>query len=734
MKTGIITSANSFAERVLGYKSEEVANKLNFIELIHPDDHERLFCRLHELAQEKNRKPNFPARLLRADGEVIDVEINGNVINDSDGNPDTFVGVIRDVTERKIVESALRESEQRYRTVVDSSLTGISLIQDGEYKFVNERLCEMSGYSREELLKMTFRQIIHPDDIELAQEALTKRLSKEDSGEHFQFRALVKNGDIRWVETLGTEVEYQGKPAVLVNVIDITDRRKAEDERRWFEDRYRALFEESKDCVFVSTPDGRFLDINAAGVEMYGYSSKDELLKVDIVNDLYTNPGQPKEIETILAERGYVKDYEFTYKRKDGRIINVLETVTTVRDENGDIVAYRGIQRDITEQKQLQEQLLQAQKMESIGTLAGGIAHDFNNLLGGILGYASLMKTKLPEGHQIYQYADTVERSATRAAELTAQLLAFARGGKYEMRIIDLNAIVNETLGIIGRTFDKSIDIETHLDEQLPTIEADAGQIQQVLMNLCVNGRDAMNGHGRLIIETKVETITEEYVRAHMNAVMGTCVVLSVTDTGSGMNEEIVERIFEPFFTTKPEGEGTGLGLSMVYGVVKNHDGYVRVYSEPGEGSTFKVYLPVNGKPKAREKQECGAIDNGSGLVLVVDDEASIRSLARDILESYGYNVLLAEDGPEAIKLYSERGDEIDLVILDMVMPKMSGRETFAKLKDLNPSVKALLSTGYSQNGKAKGILESGVMAFVQKPYNVNALLSEVKSVLHRKL
>jgi len=604
MKTGIITNSNSFAERALGFKYADVVNKLSFIELIHPDDHERLFNRLRELAFEKNRQPNFPARLLKADGTFIHVEINGTVAYDQEGAPETFIGVIRDVTERKHAEQALRESEEKYRLVVENANEIIMIHQDGMVKYSNASTSKFTGYSQSELMAKPFMEFVHPDDCETVVEHHLRRLKGENFINKYNMRVLCKDGSVKWFEVDAVVIHLQGAPATL---------------------------------AFLS---------------------------------------------------------------------------------------------DITEQKLLEQQLRHAQKMESIGTLAGGIAHDFNNLLGGILGYASFMKAKMENNHPFFNYIDTIERSSMRAAELTSQLLAFARRGKYETKSVDLNAVIDETLKIIARTVDKSIEIETHLSPQIPTIEGDATQLQQIVMNLCVNAGDAMPSGGKLTVETRVEELTENEVRVRVEAKEGCYVALSITDTGFGMDREIQERIFEPFFTTKEEGKGTGLGLSMVYGAVKNHGGFMRVYSEPGLGSMFKAYLPVSGKPVTEKPPETEACRGNNELILVVDDEDSIRALARDMLEDNGYRVLLAENGEEAISVYGGRNKDISLVILDMVMPKMDGRETFLKLKDLNPGVKALLSTGYSLNGRAEEILNSGAIGFIQKPYRLNALLSKVRSVL----
>jgi two-component system cell cycle sensor histidine kinase/response regulator CckA len=413
------------------------------------------------------------------------------------------------------------------------------------------------------------------------------------------------------------------------------------------------------------------------------------------------------------GQRGWLELHAFPLVDVDGNMTGVIEYV-----------------RDISERKQLEERFLQAQKMESIGLLAGGIAHDFNNILGGILGYASWLKTNINRDHPFFRPVDTIEKSASRAAELTAQLLAFARGGKYDIRPSSLNGVVAESLKILSGTFDKSIIIETRLDDGLPTVEIDVGQIQQVLMNVCVNARDAMPGGGRLTIQTSVARLSEGDARSQPDARPGWFAVLTVSDTGLGMSEDVKRRIFEPFFTTKEKGKGTGLGLSMVYGVVKNHGGFVNVYSEPGQGSTFKVYLPLSGKPEAQENAPDVELAGGHETILVIDDEEAIREVAFDILGSYGYRVRLAADGEEGVNIFRQQARQIDMVILDMVMPKQGGRETFLELKKIDPQVRVLFSTGYSQNEKVNEIMSLGVKGFIQKPYQVRDLLAKVRDIL----
>jgi PAS domain S-box-containing protein len=642
----------------------------------------------------------------------------------------TILGVSRDITGRRKAEEALSESEEKYRQVVENAREIILVHQDGFVKYANPSTMRITGYSEDELTNTFFLDFIYPDDRDMILEHHNRRLQGEKIPHKYCFRFFDKKGKVRWMDVDAVLISWNEKPATLAFLTDITERRQAEQALKESEEKYRTLFEESKDCIFISTPAGEFLDINPAGVELYGYSLKEEILRLDIGRDLCVDPSQREEIKQILESQGFVKDYELSYKRKDGKHITVIETITAVRDGSGNVVACRGIQRDVTEQKKLQQQLLQAQKMESIGTLAGGIAHDFNNLLAGILGYASFMKSKMNQDDPFFAYADTIEKSSMRAAELTSQLLAFARGGKYDIKSINLNGVVEETLTILDRTLDKSVEIEVNLDSQLPTVEADSGQLQQVLMNLCVNASDAMPSGGRMVIETATEEISGERARMLIGLKKGKYVLLSVADTGFGMDEQTKKRIFEPFYTTKEEGRGTGLGLSMVYGVVKNHNGYIDVHSEPRQGSIFNIYLPISGKPELERLPEQEAPRGGDETVLVVDDEESFRLFARDTLESNGYHVLLAIDGQKAIDIYNERNGIIDLVILDMVMPKMGGHETFQRIRADDPDVKVLLSTGYSQEGKAKEIIDSGIKGFIQKPYTMDALLSEVRRVL----
>jgi len=522
---------------------------------------------------------------------------------------------------------------------------------------------------------------------------------------------------------------------------EIEQRIQAENAREESEGNYRLLAENVMDVIWIADLNLRLVYISPSVKRVLGLDPQEVI--GETVETVLT-PASLEVARKALAE-GFAREGEkqddtssartldLELYRKDNSTIWAETKVNFLHDSEGALTGLMGVTRDITEKMQLQNQFFQAQKMESIGTLAGGVAHDFNNLISGILGYASLIKMKLKKNHKLYRYADTIETSARHAGELTGQLLAFSRGGNYEPKVVNLNRVLDETLEIINRTFDKSIEIEVNMSESIPTVEADPGQIQQVIMNLCVNACHAMANKGKLIIETTEETIGEEQAASLAKTRPGSYVILSIADTGIGMDEETVKRIFEPFFTTKEKGKGTGLGLAMVYGVVQRHGGTVRVSSEPGKGSTFKIYIPASGKPETEENGKKRIMRGRNEAILVVDDEEIARSLAKDALESCGYRVLLAENGVEAIDIYQENNDSLGLVILDMVMPKMGGRDTFLKLKELNGEVKAILVTGYRRNEEANEIMRNGAKAFIQKPFQLDELLSKVRKVLDNK-
>jgi signal transduction histidine kinase/CheY-like chemotaxis protein len=434
-----------------------------------------------------------------------------------------------------------------------------------------------------------------------------------------------------------------------------------------------------------------------------------------------------------------VTDYDAV--GKDGASIALELTAALLRNSDGDPIGFRGVLRDVSERKdaeaekrKLEGQVQQAQKMESIGTLAGGIAHDFNNILMGIQGNASLMLLKTKSDHASYEKLKNIETYVESGTELTKQLLGFARRGKYYAVATDLNDVIDKSATMFGRT-KKEIKIISDLQSDIWTVEVDRGQIEQALLNLYVNAWQAMPQGGDLYLKTENIVLDADFIDSKPYKVEpGDYIKITITDTGSGIDAETQERIFEPFFTTKEMGRGTGLGLASVYGIIKSHGGYINVYSEAEMGTTFSIYLPASGKEVRLERKEpVATVSKGSGTILLIDDEEMIIKVAEELLQELGYKVLVARNGQGAIKLYEQGPDKIDLVIMDLIMPGMGGGETFDRLKEIDPDAKVLLSSGYSINGQASEILERGCDGFIQKPFNINQLSEKIQGIITPK-
>ena len=513
--------------------------------------------------------------------------------------------------------------------------------------------------------------------------------------------------------------------------------KQAEEALRESEERYRVLFETAKDAIFVCDKTGKFVDVNRAACEVLGYS-REELLKLS-----------PKEIDAdpigydaFIKLRNGLTDkltFEINQIRKDGTHLPVEITGSSF-NEKGQQMAL-AIARDISERKKTEEekkkleaQLHMAQKMEAIGKLAGGVAHDFNNILTVIMGNASLALMEVGKDNTLRQEIEEIRKAGERAASLTRQLLAFSRKQIVQPKILDINELLTDIEIMLGRLIGEDVELLTIQAPALWRVEIDPGQIEQVIINLAINARDAMLQGGKLTIETDNVDLNENYFREHgiEGKKSGHYVVLAVSDTGNGMDKETQEHIFEPFFTTKEVGKGTGLGLSTIYGIVKQNNGFIWVYSEPGQGTTFKVYLPEVKKDADLEKKEQTPVDNpgGSETVLIVEDNDLLRNFAQKALRGYGYRVMDAENGEDALSVCKEHDGQIDLMITDVVMPKMGGREAAERLRPLYPQMKVIYMSGYTDNAIVHhGVLEPG-LNFLEKPFTPEGLARKAREVL----
>jgi two-component system cell cycle sensor histidine kinase/response regulator CckA len=528
-----------------------------------------------------------------------------------------------------------------------------------------------------------------------------------------------------------------GSMAAVANLIALGIKRKrSEEEQRASEERYRLLFESNPHSLWVyDQATFAFLAVNDAALSHYGYSRAEFLAMTALdIGSPEEIPAFREEHETLVAQhepgRTYRSPHTFKHRRKDGAIIEVDIAANSIVFEGRQ--AWLLLATDVTEKRSLEAQLLQSQKMESMGRLAGGVAHDFNNLLGIITGYGELLRKRVGADPRLIKYVDDIIKAADRAAGLTRQLLAFSRKQVLQPRILDLNAVVSETETMLRRLIGEDIQLMTVLDEHLGAVRADPGQMDQVLMNLAVNARDAMPRGGRLTIETGNVVLDQAYARQHAGVEPGHYVMLAVSDTGQGMTPEVRARSFEPFFTTKAQGKGTGLGLATVHGIVRQSGGHVWLYSEPGHGTTFKIYLPRTDPRGAVEAPTLAEVElpSGSETILLVEDEASLRELVRECLEASGYNVLEACHGMAALEVGERHPGRIDLLLTDVVMPGMSGRELAERLRGARPEIRTVYMSGYTDDAVVlHGILAED-MAFLQKPFTAAELARRVREVL----
>ncbi|MGO9117042.1 MAG: PAS domain S-box protein [Desulfomonilaceae bacterium] len=724
-KDGDFRYANPKFKEIFGYDLSDVPNGREWFQKAYPDSayrHKTIAAwkeALEGLSPGKTRSKIFEVTCKDGSRKIIQFRPVKLVTGED-------LMTCEDITDRIRAEETLRIRD----SAMASSITGIWIADfAGTLTYVNPAALRLWGYDDErEVLGRRAVELFVMD--ERAKEGW-KTAAKTGSwlGEVAAKRKDGSNVEIQVVATVVRDND--GKAiAIMGSALDITDRKRAEQALRESEGRYRSLFEESRDAVIMTTRDGVLEDANQAFFDLFGFT-REEAQCMDILN-IYLGPADRLRFQRDIERAGSVKDYPVKRRKKDGTEIDCLLTAAARRGKNGTILGYQGIVRDVTDLNRLTRQLLQAQKMEAIGTLAGGIAHDFNNLLQVTMGYSEVLLSRKDKTDPEYARLQQILQAGRSGAELVQRLLTLSRKTESKQRPIDLNHHIKQVQKLLDRTIPKMIKIELHLENSLATVSADPVQIDQIIMNLAVNARDAMPEGGKLTLSTENVTMDEEYCRVHPGAKPGKYLLLAILDTGTGMDQEILEHLFEPFFTTKGAGTGTGLGLAVVYGIVKQHGGYITCDSEPGKGTMFRIYLPAIEEQEivSDKAEEQLRLPGGTETILLVDDEDVVRHLGELILGETGYKVLTAKNGREALEMYRKEGQSISLVIMDLIMPEMGGMECLKQLLRNDPQVNVVVASGYSADASVKETIRMGAKGFVSKPFRLKELLREVRRVL----
>jgi PAS domain S-box-containing protein len=736
------TYVNPAIRSLLGYSPDEwIGTRLQ-----EHCDEENFAKIVQVIADETARGPDaegfiLEAVLLNKNQRPIPFEIDGKVNYDEKGEPKGIQGVARDVSERKESEKAIKKSAEKYRMLIENAGQVVLVVQDGRFAFVNNRVLNLLGYTPEELTGKPFVDYLHPEDKAKVAERHVKRLQGEDVPPLYSFRVIDKEGEIKWLEISAVQIEWEEKPATLNFLTDITERKEAEKALRDAESRYRLHFENVSDVIYSVDRELRLVDISPSVESVLGY--KPEALIGRPFQDLnllapeYLEKAAFDTMRVLGGERISSTEYQFI-TREGTMIWGEVSGAPLIRE--GQVVAVVSVARDITgrkraeeEHEKLESQLRQAQKMEAVGVLAGGVAHDFNNILTTILGNAQLIMADLKKDDPVYEDVNEIRKAGDRAAALTRQLLAFSRRQIIEPSILGLNNLINGMEKMLKRLIREDIELKISLCSDACCVRVDPVQMDQVIMNLVVNAADAMPKGGMLTLETARINLDSSFFKYHgVEKEPGPYMMLVVSDTGAGMDREIQSRIFEPFFTTKEKGKGTGLGLSTVYGIVKQNDGFIWAYSEPGKGTSFKIYLPeVRGDEEPMDVGKSEPKDlSGNETILVVEDDEMLIKFIRKTLNVYGYRLLEARNGEEALEVSARHKDPIHLILTDVVMPRMSGLELVQRMEYLRPETRVVFMSGYTDDTIFHhGLLKEG-LSFIEKPFTPEGLVRKVREVL----
>lgn len=715
-----------------GYTVDELLGSqlISYNDLIHVDDREFVWTEVQK-AIAADRRYRLTYRIVSRTGECKSVWEQGAALRNDRGDIVALEGFIADITDRVRAEEALQHREERFRALIESS-TDIIMLFDarGLVTYISPSLQRILGYTPQEMVGRSVLDKIHRGDLRKFLRAAAEVLSRPRAEFSLELRVRHRDGSTRILEAVGRNLlDWPAVGAIVVNSRDITDRRLIEIERT----QLATAVDQAVEGMIITDPDGRITYVNAAFERITGYS-RDQAVEQPVRGFFTTFEGTKYFAEFWpQIQAGRTWSGRFRNQRANGESYDEELAVSPIRDVAGRIVNFVLVKRDISREVDLESRLRQAHKLEAVGRLASGIAHDFNNLLAGIRGFAELIVVETAADQRTKDYADEIVRAATRAADLTGQLLAFARKGNYLSVPVDLHNTIDEVARILRHTIDKRIILETDLQATIRTVKGDPSQIQSAILNLSVNARDAMPDGGHLTFRTANVHLDQDFCRRNsLDLGPGQYIALSVADTGIGIDETLLAHIFDPFFTTKEQGQGTGLGLAGVYGCARNHRGCVEVHSEVGKGSVFTMYLPAFETTEApRPPQVLERATDGRERVLLVDDEQVVRNLAERILTRAGYKVFACENGEEAVAFYRAAFSSIDLVLLDMVMPRLNGLDALAELRKINPGVKAMILSGFSDHD-GNALAQLGAAGFIPKPFQMQELLRAVREALDR--
>jgi two-component system, cell cycle sensor histidine kinase and response regulator CckA len=723
---GNILDVNITWLETLGYEKNEVIGRW-FGEFL-ADNNAALFLERFSQFKSLGEVHGVEFEMKHKDGHTIIVSFEGSISSNKRGDFLQTHCVFTNITERKRVEKELLESEERFRMFIESAPEAIFVQSRGCFVYLNPAMLWLLRASTpEELLGKNFMDQIAPEYHEAINERIRRQRETGQPVPTMEQEYLRLDGLRVPVETTAVAIRFQNQDAHLVFIRDITERKKAEKQLR----NLSRVVEQSPASVLITDLQGNIEYINPKFTEVTGYSLEEVRgQNPRILKSGETPPEEYRKLwKTITAGgewRGVLHN-----KRKNGTFFWERASISPVRNTLGEITNFIAVKEDITNQKSLEDQFRQAQKMEAVGQLAGGISHDFNNILTAVIGYAHMLKMKLKDDQKLESYADHILSVSERAANLTQSLLAFSRKQIMNPKPTDLNGIIRRTDHLLSRIIGEDIQLQTKFSGEDPIVIVDAGQIEQVLMNLAANARDAMPEGGQLSIETEMIDIDHVFIREHGYGEEGPYVVISVTDTGTGMSSETREKIFEPFFTTKEVGKGTGLGLAMVYGIIKQHEGHITVYSEPGKGTTFRIYLPlIQAKIDEITPEFSAPPETGTETILLAEDDPEVMVFTKQLLEEYGYKVIDAADGDDAIKKFMLYKNKIQLVMLDVIMPKRNGREVYEAVKNIRPDIRVLFASGYPAD-HINGMIADG-SPLITKPVSPTKLLNKIREVLDK--